>query len=415
MLHEESNFLFVTGMIRSGTTLLGFMLDAHPEVTIAQDPYMPFYKSLRNAAVQSYGNQALRQSFDQNQPFSDGYFSHQEIQILDILYNLDLDIPFDYSERYVLHEQLASRMSHESPDLIEYLPNIHGNTYKEWLLSGFNAIADSRGTSTWIGTKEVWSIDFVTSIARSFPQSKFILIIRDPRAIIASIVASRTKYPDQVAHTLSVIRHWRKQVASAILVKKYLKNHFWILRYEDLINQPENHARLICDFLQLDFSEDMINPSMFRYAHNNQPWRGNSSFLEDQSFFDQRSSTRWRYHLPKEVWQSIEFLSQHDMRICDYTCDFTNSIDQMDPETLFYLYNESLANFNWRSDFRDIQQDIGYELFRQFLCKNDCHYLDHETLRKSFLYLDVYDVISRDQRVEYAMGEVAPHVRKGDH
>lgn len=403
MFNEESKFLFVTGMVRSGTTLLGFMLDAHPEINIAQDPYMPFYKSLRNTAIEHYGNHALQQSFDPNQPFSDGYFSNQEIKILDILYNLNLDLPFNHSERDLLHERLTSRMRHESPDLIEYLPRIYGNTYKEWLLSGLKAITASRGSSTWVGTKEVWSIDFVIPLARTFPQSKSILIIRDPRAVIASIIASKIKYPDQVAHTLSVIRHWRKQIASAILIKKHLKERFWILRYEDLINEPESHTRAICDFLEVDFSENMINPAMFRHAHDNQPWTGNSSFLENQSFFDKPSSTRWRHHLPKDIWQSIEFLSQHDMRLCDYHCDFTNSVDQLNSKILFYLYNNSLEDFSWRSDFRDIQQDIGYELFRGFLCENDCHYLDYETLRKSFLYLDVYEMISHDQKIDYAM------------
>ena len=41
--------LFVTGTARSGTNLVARMLDAHPEVSVACDPYFPLFHSLRNA------------------------------------------------------------------------------------------------------------------------------------------------------------------------------------------------------------------------------------------------------------------------------------------------------------------------------------------------------------------------------
>ena len=39
---------FITGMFRSGTTLVSRMFHSHPEIACASDPFAPVFKMFRN-------------------------------------------------------------------------------------------------------------------------------------------------------------------------------------------------------------------------------------------------------------------------------------------------------------------------------------------------------------------------------
>jgi len=45
---KYNTILFISGMFRSGTTLLARMLNAHSHIVLASDPLFEFFKSFRN-------------------------------------------------------------------------------------------------------------------------------------------------------------------------------------------------------------------------------------------------------------------------------------------------------------------------------------------------------------------------------
>ena len=69
--------LFVTGMFRSGTTMLARMLASHGDMAFASDPFSRIFKSLRNSLAEHTG-----QEIDPASPLDDYYFSPQGIQLL---------------------------------------------------------------------------------------------------------------------------------------------------------------------------------------------------------------------------------------------------------------------------------------------------------------------------------------------
>ena len=62
-------YLFVTGMFRSGTTLLARSLGAHPKIISASDPYFEFFKHIRNIF---YGN-IFAKLHDPKSPLDDNF------------------------------------------------------------------------------------------------------------------------------------------------------------------------------------------------------------------------------------------------------------------------------------------------------------------------------------------------------
>ena len=89
-------------------------------------------------------------------------------------------------------------------------------------------------------------------LAKSFPNSKFFIVLRDPRSVYASLSKNAKKRKELKVQLLSFIRHFRKYV---ILVNYYLglpifKDRLMLIRYEELVTNPQSYFRKICKFLK---------------------------------------------------------------------------------------------------------------------------------------------------------------------
>ena len=71
----EVKRLFVTGMFRSGTTLLARAFNAHPSISFASDPFFEFFKHARNTYYTG-----KEEDFDSNQPLSDKFWEDKKRQ-----------------------------------------------------------------------------------------------------------------------------------------------------------------------------------------------------------------------------------------------------------------------------------------------------------------------------------------------
>ena len=86
-----NNPLFLCGPACSGTNLVKAILGVHPEINLESEPYLPLFRSLRNAIV-SRSNNFVFQSFDPKSPFNEYYFFDERLAIMDLIQSSDLDI-----------------------------------------------------------------------------------------------------------------------------------------------------------------------------------------------------------------------------------------------------------------------------------------------------------------------------------
>ena len=77
---NPTKFFFLTGMFRSGTTLLARMFNSHKNITLASDPFSPIFKEFRNEIL----NKNTKDTFDSNAPLNDYYFDQFQNNIFDI-------------------------------------------------------------------------------------------------------------------------------------------------------------------------------------------------------------------------------------------------------------------------------------------------------------------------------------------
>ena len=323
--------LFVTGMFRSGTTLLAKILNAHPDIVLSSDPFLPFFKHLRD---EIHAETANPKSISPQAPLDDYFADQAKLALFRAVQGATLDRPFSDSDRPWLWPVIKQRAADFSHNLVARMDELQGNTYRELYLDmlRLNRKVYGRGNEIYSGHKEVWADEFASVLQRDFPQQKCIHIVRDPRAMCASKNVADDKYP-----WLFLIRHWRKLASIGWYDSKFgpAKERTLLIRYEDLSAKPEIACKLICEFLELEFSASMLDPDNHKDGDNT-PWKNNTSYSDQvsQREIENRSKDRWKTVLSGSEVELIEQLTFPMMDMFEYET-VTNPSSKLPDHLLF--------------------------------------------------------------------------------
>lgn len=308
-------FVFITGMFRSGTTLIARMLHAHPQIAFASDPYARLFKAFRNSAVQSVLGAG---QIDPAAPLDDYYFYPEKQRVMAAVQQTSFDLPAGALDLADLRGQIAQASQPYSPQIAPFLADLRGETFSQLFSSGLAIIERAYGDAqtAYLGLKEVWAGEFAPHLLDAFPQAKVIHVLRDPRAVSASKNVKNAKYP-----WLFLARQWRKL---ATLAWAHDQSSFpyhdrvLVVRFEALVADPTPQAQRLCDFLGLPFHENLTDPTTFT-AGDGTPWAQNSSHYSGQQQFNTGSLDKWQETLTLAQIQFIESLCFAEMRVFDYT------------------------------------------------------------------------------------------------
>lgn len=151
------------------------------------------------------------------------------------------------------------------------------------------------------GDKTPAHIFFVPQLLQWFPNAKIIHTFRDPRAIYASRKKKaetkagqsarsglrRLGVAFQLASSLHVIVNWRRVERYHRQYQAQFPGRYTLMKYEDLVQQPEATLESLCRFLDIPLTQPMLLQTVV-----------NSSFHQDGAAgFDVGSITRWRKHI----------------------------------------------------------------------------------------------------------------------
>ena len=223
-------YVFISGMFRSGTTLMARMLSAHPEIAVASDPSLPLFKFFRSYLYKKVGIE-----IPYNYPLEDYYFSRKYLDYLDILTHANLSEYIEEGHLPLLKEEIKKYSEPYAPRVVDKLDYLLGTTFAELLVSLLDIIHDvymSMGkTPKVVGIKEVWANEFILPLHNTYDNFLFIEIVRDPRAVSASKNVQDDKYP-----WLFLARQWRKLATFTLFhLRKLPREKHLLIKYEDLI------------------------------------------------------------------------------------------------------------------------------------------------------------------------------------
>lgn len=301
------------GMFRSGTTLTARMFNMHRNIVCASDPFRPFFNLFRDEVARE--SDIAVNEFD---PLGDYFADEEELELFEAVQESSLDKPFPDSAREQLLENIMNHAEDFSPKITKKVDSIEGDTFREVYDDLWSHVSAAYGGNdeAWEATKEVWTTEFTPVLAREYPQSKFLHVMRDPRAVCASKnVQEETKYP-----WLFLIRQWRKLTILSELYRNRFEERVHVVRYEDLVQSPRETSTEVCNFLNIDLDETILDPSNFLDGSGDQ-WLQNTSYDKSKASFDTSSVDKWRDVLqPKEV-RFIEQLCAPEMSLFEYERD----------------------------------------------------------------------------------------------
>lgn len=391
--------LFTTGTARGGTNLLAKMLNVSSDIYLASDPFLPLFRSLRSAILQSTGDAEILKALAPEAPLSDYYFSSAKLRAMEAIQEATLDLPFHEREWPNLLHLLAARASLSSSNLVAHLDRLRGASYLEVFRNALELIhwASGMGNRRWVGFNENWAIEFFPALARAFPAARFIIILRDPRAPIAS--ALREKDLSKVPHVISFARHWRKMVALMLKYRRddLFRDRLYVLTYETLVSSPERTAREMAEFLEIPYDSRMLDTDQYQDADGS-PWKGNSHFEAPNRGIYVSSIDRWKTSLAPAVVEVAEFICAPDMQLLGYEpVEYLSSDALPGTSALEFIFRDSKSCQGWRTDFAEIEKDVGFELFRKGLCRGGYGSTDRDLIRRSYLTQEAWDALREDR------------------
>ncbi|MEA2550430.1 MAG: hypothetical protein QOE25_199 [Actinomycetota bacterium] len=206
-------FPFIVSVGRSGTTLLRAMLERHPDLAIPPESYFPV--SLAPAHARG---------------------------------------PFDAG---ALFRDLASNPRYRGWELDTATARsaLEGTSeYAEAMRGLYAAYAAARGRSRYADKTPAFVLR-MGALDRIFPESVFIHLVRDGRDVAASLMEMPFG-PSRLGRAAVLWHQWNGR--GAISGAKLGPDRYLVLRYEDLVGEPEDALRRVCSFIDLDFRTEML-------------------------------------------------------------------------------------------------------------------------------------------------------------
>jgi hypothetical protein len=258
---------------RSGTTLLSTMLHSHPRIAIPPETRFLISTYLARERFGDLRDPANRQRLAT-------WITRPQAKFND----LGID-----------REKVIQRIVDGPPTL--------GSAYAAL----FEEFAAKRGKPRW-GEKRPSYFQWTATILRLFPDVQFVAIIRDPRACVASLVnASFWEGGFELA-----LSAW---LMSDFYLRRYARRaepgRYFQLKYEDLIMRPREELSALCEFLEEDFDEAMLDHTVA--AADIVPKRARHHTLT-RSQVDPSRIDAWRAALTPEQIGLIELVCRRAMR-----------------------------------------------------------------------------------------------------
>lgn len=209
----QDRLVFLIGSPRSGSTLLSRVLGAHSAIFAPEEPHL--ITPLAHL----------------------GYYDAVE------------EAPYDPVITRTAARALVAALPGGEADYLEAL-----RAYTDRIYGG---LFEGAGDATLLLDKTpayALSLDF---LAKLYPQAKFIVLTRHPIAVWSSYVDSFFDGDDAVAHEHNPLLERYVPAIARFLREQSVPFHR--VRYENLVQEPEENARQICAFLGIEFEPDMVD------------------------------------------------------------------------------------------------------------------------------------------------------------
>ena len=213
---QDENLIFLISQPRSGSTLLQRVLGGHSQIHTTAEPWImlhPLY-ALKKQGVES---------------------------------------EFSFRDAVIGWEDFVSQLPAGEEDYIEALRRMGGYLYRR--------VLEPTGKKFFLDkTPRYYFI--IEELKRVFPKAKFIFLLRNPLAVLASVLETWIKqdWPRLALHRFDLLK------APQLLLNgiRSLNEQALVVRYEDFVRHPEDRLKEICDRLHIPFEKEILRYGDFQ-------------------------------------------------------------------------------------------------------------------------------------------------------
>jgi hypothetical protein len=416
---KNNNFrqLFGAGTARGGTGLVVQTLRANPNIELAMEPFLLLFKHLRTAFSQRLvADDKTNGYVSLLEPLSSLYFNDRDIAYTNYVLGNPADEAITPGQLMEILNGFRDRAKHDAVDIIPFVDLVSGSTFVEVLNSMLIMVQHARGRNklSWCGFLENWCVEFFPFLANFFPEARFFIVVRDPRAVLCSALNA----PLHLQATLfSYLRSMRKLLNLAMHFSgdDRFKGRLCIVKYEALVTNPESISMQLCDFLGTIYDPKMIDPDSHVVPGSTSMRDGQSTFEANAVGYNPLRASRWQSILEPELVEITNACLAPELELFGYL----NAGEA--PKLTLDLVCKVLSSKrvlssqqapSWTIDMSSLAADYGAEMLRS-QWKADMHsggLLPERLQRECFLTDRVESLISTQQ----AGGEVLPDWRSFD-
>lgn len=285
----EFGHIFVVGTGRSGTSLLVEILNKHTGICICNETYF-------------MGTLARKGYRHKMREFGD--LSNDD--------NVRKCVEFMYTKAFRGGDHWRWLQKNVGPEVL--LQRISGSDRSERAI--FALLMEARAkTETVLGEKTPGHIHFVPTFLEWFPKARIIHMIRDPRAVFVSDFHRRwvrpfmnTYFPYKQLRSvkplyalfvlLRMSLEWFMAANYHFKYKERYPDNYYLLRFEDLVSDPENQIRQLCNFLGVEFQYQMLEQKAINVGTG-------FTARREKIGFDKQAINRWKEHI--SLWAQLWF------------------------------------------------------------------------------------------------------------
>jgi hypothetical protein len=137
-----------------------------------------------------------------------------------------------------------------------------GMTTREAIAAIFETYAERQGKPRW-GDKTPLYMQQLPLLERLFPDAIWVHLVRDGRDAALSFLELPEGFSGKTWALPRTVpqfaARWRMEILAARRLGRHAGGRYLELRYEDLVDEPERHLRLVCEHASLPWEPGMLN------------------------------------------------------------------------------------------------------------------------------------------------------------
>lgn len=236
------------------------------------------------------------------------------------------------------------------PDFIELRKKMHTSIRREWisLICSYEDVdyqikkmieeillsfADKHNAKL-LSEKSPENVLVFSELAELFPAAKFLHIVRDPRAIAASLmqVAERARKKNQTPATYAeditaAINFIRQCIESGFNAEEKYNGRVMTVVYEELVKAPDDLTKNICQFLNIEWHPPMCKPGEISHVgeqaitvNSNEVWYNKDTYNSNPN---SQSIEKWKSSLTPLQQHAVANAFSNNQKLKNLGYDFS--------------------------------------------------------------------------------------------